>query len=97
VNTPVFTNVSPSLVRRPIGRTQRFFLLCCREHGYYSRGGGWSWGGPAQSLRLAQGLLDRGLLGIEITPGGRCLYKITKAGLAVLATPAPYKHKGTTP
>lgn len=108
MSTPVVTNIDPAKVRRPIGKTQWFFLRCCREHGAYQEGGGWTWGGRAMSLRLAQGLVDRGLLSVELVQtrgAGRYVFKITPAGLECLTkskwatpvTPAPENTKEHQP
>lgn len=96
MNTPIITNIDPAKVRRPLGATQQAFLKCCLEHGSYQEGGGWVWGGRAESQRQAQGLVDRGLLAVELvrTKGaGRYVFKITEAGRAVLASPAPENTK----
>jgi hypothetical protein len=85
-----------------LGKTQLSFLRCVKEHGAYYRGGGWTWGGPAMSERLAEGLVKRGMLWREdvrrsLLPGGmpfdRTFYRITEAGLAYLATIAPENTK----
>lgn len=96
MSTPIVTNIDPAKVRRPLGRIQRAFLKCCEEHGAYSEGSGWVWGGRAQSLRLAQGLMDRGLLEAVLNVRGRISFKVSEAGRAVLASPAPGNTKETS-
>lgn len=81
---------------RPLGKVQRSFLKCCRDYGAYGSGG-WVWGGRAQSQRLAHGLVARGLLAQYEDSRRMTIYKITAAGLAFLAAPAPENTKKQQP
>lgn len=92
----VLVNVSPAMARRPLGRVQRSFLKCCRDYGSYGSGG-WVWGCRSLSKHLADGLVARGLLAQYEDSRRLNLYKITEAGLAVLAAPAPENTKEQQP
>ena len=56
----------PAKVNRILGRRQRAVLRCLHEYGGWPRaanGGGWHYGGDAQTLRIIRSL---GMLGLAV-------------------------------
>ena len=80
-----------------LGKNQMGFLKCTLDRAYYP-GCGWVWGNTSTSLRLAEGLVKRGLMRKTNHQGTRCCwtaYSPTDAGRMALGEHLNEEHRLT--